>query len=162
MVELLEVVKLLADFELHIAGFGDENIVNKAKLFSESYSNIKFYGKVEYRTALKIMREADILYAMYYKVNRNNIFAAPNKFYESLFLKKPIVTTAGTLVGEKVIEHQTGYVIEEGVEALQTFLLNLKKSDLKSCAQQLSYYNENYRDCFETCMALYAENIKSI
>lgn len=46
----------------------------------------------------------------------------PNKFYEALFLAKPIITTNGTLVGDKVESIKSGYVIDEGEKAFEDLL----------------------------------------
>lgn len=59
---------------------------------------------------------------MYYKTNPNHLYAAPNKFYEALALEKPIITTAGTLVGDKVKSIKSGYVINEGERAFEELL----------------------------------------
>ena len=76
------------------------------------------------------MNQSDIIVAFYEKKVKNNIYAAPNKYYESLFLQKPLLTTAGTAVGNKVEKYRTGIAIEEDADALRNFLMEFSKQDL--------------------------------
>lgn len=124
---LLEVVKMMPNIKLSIAGFGV--LESKVKEYSEKYENIHFYGSVPYPMGLKIMNQSDIIVAFYEKKIKNNIYAAPNKYYESLFLKKPLLTTAGTAVGNKVEKYRTGFAIEEDMNSLKTFLSDFSKND---------------------------------
>ncbi len=118
LAELIEVASKVPQINFHIAGFGNPALEERIRQYASDYDNIHFWGKVDYELALQLMSEATVLYAMYYKTNRNHIWAAPNKFYESILLEKVIITTEGTLVGDKVKRLQNGFVIEEGSEAL--------------------------------------------
>ena len=124
---LLEVVKTMPDIKLNIAGFGI--LEPKVKAYSEKYENIHFYGSVPYPVGLNIMNQSDIIVAFYEKKVKNNIYAAPNKYYESLFLQKPLLTTAGTAVGNKVEKYRTGFAIEEDINSLRTFLSDFSKNE---------------------------------
>ena len=120
--ELVTVVSRYPHIRLNIAGFGDDALVQYITRMSEKFTNIFYYGKIPYGEALSIMKQSDLLYAMYYKTNPNHLYAAPNKFYEALALEKPIITTAGTLVGDKVKSIKSGYVINEGERAFEELL----------------------------------------
>lgn len=97
---------------LLIAGFGNSQIEKQLDKL-KNCPNIKYFGKVDYTDALSIMYCSEIIYAMYSKTNPNHIYAAPNKFYESLFLGKAIFTTKGTILEKKVEEAGIGYISEE-------------------------------------------------
>ena len=122
---LLKVSTSLDGLELHIAGFGDVEITEMVEMYAARYSNVIYYGKVAYQEGLKIMNRSNIIYAMYCKTNQNHIFAAPNKYYESLVLGKPLVTTMGTIVGDKVLKYDTGFVIEESYDDSLVFFKSL-------------------------------------
>lgn len=130
--ELIQTAEFMPHIHIDIAGFGDEKIVNYVTHMAKVCQNIHFYGKVEYREALEIMNQADILYGMYYTSNSNHVFAAPNKFYESLFLKKPLLTNKGTMVGSMVTECHSGWAIDEGKAALIKFLKGLTRAQISS------------------------------
>ncbi|HFL3605265.1 TPA: glycosyltransferase [Clostridioides difficile] len=160
--ELLEAISELKNCILHIAGFGNLYIEEKVKIFDKKFENIIYYGKVSYDKAIQIMNSSDVIYAMYYKDNKNNLYAAPNKFYEGIFLKKPIITTKGTLVGDKVKSHKSGYVLEEGKAELINFLKDLRLEDLEKFNCDLDKNLKLYENELENCMNEYSECIKNI
>ena len=119
--KLLECVKNNSSLELNIAGFG---IMDKlVKEYSDCVSNIHYFGTVSYEKGLEIMANSDIIVALYEKTVLNNVYAAPNKYYEGLFLGKPILTTEGTLVGNKTEKGRTGFVIGESLRDLESFFI---------------------------------------
>lgn len=116
---------------LLIAGFGMASIEEKCKDLNDRCDNVRYFGKVDYKFGLQIMNEADIIYAMYCKSIPNHFFAAPNKFYESMFLGKPILSTTGIPLEEKIKKAGTGYAIDETVEALENFFDHITIAELK-------------------------------
>jgi len=142
--DLLKVVSKSTYLNLNIAGFGQlESLINK---YSSKFENINFYGKVDYIKGLDMMIKSDLIIALYYKSIKNHIFAAPNKYYESLFLSTPLLTTSGTLVGNKVLKHKTGFVIEEGEKNILNFFdLILDNQDFISYSSNCNkLYREKY------------------
>ncbi len=115
---------------LLIAGYGDHLLEKRCKELDNKYYNIKYFGKVAYTYGLNIMYNSDIIYAMYCKSNPNHIYAAPNKFYEAMFLSKPIISTKGTIVGEKIEKLGIGYTIEENIDELITIIKLLDRPDI--------------------------------
>lgn len=161
--ELLETVSgLSAAYTLDIAGYGDERLEKLARAVAESHENISFLGKVPYKTALQIMQKADILYAMYYTSNANHIYAAPNKFYESIILGKPLITTQGTLVGDKVKREQNGFVLAEGTEALKKFLGALTRDDIEDKKMHIMMRQKEYAGLFDRQMKKYLMMIENL
>lgn len=112
-------------FILNIAGTGgglDNTIIGSA----ETCDRIHYFGKVDYEFALKIMSESDFIVALYYLSAKTHKYASPNKYYESLCLGVPIITSKGTLVGERVIKDDTGYAINDTYEALKDLFQDVK------------------------------------
>lgn len=131
---ILEVVSKLKNINLEIAGYGTlEKLVEN---FSSCYSNINFHGKVKYSDGLDIMKNSDLIVGFYYTASKNNIYAAPNKYYESLFLGKAILTNKGTIFSTKVQKTENGFCIAEGSEELIKFLENIKKIELDKKAKK--------------------------
>ena len=123
-------------------------------------TGFKYFGKVAYKDGLNIMYNSDIIYAMYCKSNPNHIYAATNKFYEAMFLSKPIISTKGTIVGEKIDKLDIGYTIDENVEDLITILKSLDRTDIAKKG-----YNAHilWREYYENFVSRYMRNIyKSI
>lgn len=136
---------------LLVAGFGSP-VINA--LFQEisDRENVKFFGKVKYEDGLNIMYNSDIIYAMYCTSNPNHIYAAPNKYYEAMFLGKPVLSTEGTLVGDKILKYDMGYVIPENYQTLEDFFHQISKSDFDQKGNAASKMWEQYYDYTERFM----------
>lgn len=115
--ELIEVIKSRTDCELHIAGFG--KLMEYVKKSSGEYQNIKFYGKISYRDALKLEKYCDIMTALYDPLIANHKYAAPNKFYEALMLGKPLIMIKNTGMDTIVSQYDIGKVIQFSKTALE-------------------------------------------
>ena len=129
---LLEILTLTETepFNLLIAGYGYKPVLDKCQEVSKR-DNVKYLGRVPMEEGLNMENAADIVYAMYCKTNPNNIYAAPNKYYEALLLGKPIITTKGTIVEKKVVENDIGWAVEEDVEELRSLIRSLDPEDIK-------------------------------
>lgn len=160
-----EIIEIAAagHINLLIAGFGEESYVNRLKELSSS-PYIKYFGKVKYQDALSIQYNADVIYAMYATSNPNHIYAAPNKFYESMFLGKPIFTTNGTIVEKKVKKANMGYTSEESEDKILHTILSIKKEDLEIKGQnayslwvsEFQNYTQNFME--QTYVQMFANS----
>lgn len=95
--------------EFHVAGFGTLEAFFLEQ--SRIYDNIYYYGRLTYEHTLSLENECDIMLAIYDPVIENHRFAAPNKFYESLMLGKPVIMARGTGMSEVVEENAIGELI---------------------------------------------------
>ena len=139
---------------LNIGGFG---VLDKlVQDYARKYKNIQYWGRVDYGAGQAIMKNSDLMVAMYYLTSPLHKFAAPNKYYESLFLTVPMITTQNTLVGSKVEKYDTGFVLDETEEAIENLI---KKIDLKeeieikrnNCENTWKkIYSSYYKDFMET------------
>lgn len=131
-------------FILDIAGVGDD-LDKMIKNAANKCERIKYHGKVQYAEALRIMNESDYIVALYYPYSSNHVYASPNKSYEALFLSTPIITSKGTLVGDKVVASNTGYVVDDTLQNLKEIFENF------GCD---SYKEEYYKKCLN-CQTLW-------
>lgn len=129
---LFEIVEIAEKglINLKIAGFGEPDLETRLLKDNEECPNIKYYGKVKYEDGLNISYNSDVMYAMYSIENPNHIYAAPNKYYESMFLGKPLFTTKGTIVEKKVLDRGMGYVSGESVSEITEELKMITKEDI--------------------------------
>ena len=108
--EIASVVAENSQLEFHVAGFGAlEDFFTKQ---AQTYDNIYYYGRLSYDHTLSLENECDIMLAIYDPTIDNHRFAAPNKFYESLMLGKPVLMVRGTGMSEIVEENGIGELIE--------------------------------------------------
>jgi len=121
--ELLEFVSNNDGFELWIGGFGEyEELVMR---YSLENNNIRFFGKVEYESVLRIESMCDIMVATYDPSIRNNRYSAPNKFYEAMLLGIPILVCKGMGLDKIVEEYEIGIAVDYSFEGLKAGLESL-------------------------------------
>lgn len=151
--ELFDFVAKNEKFSLEIAGGG--TLINMVCERSKDNPRINYHGLVKYEEGIKIMRDSDFVIGMYYKQASNHVFAAPNKFFEALYLAKPLITTNGTLVGDKTLFYDTGYALEEGEKELNDFFLNFINEENpennynEKTNNAANLWNEKYANYFE-------------
>ena len=135
-------------YNLNIAGYGTKDIVSKLESLIDC-PNINYYGKVEYTKGLRIMFNSDIIYAMYSNRNPNHRYAAPNKYYEAMFVGKPIITTNGIIIANKVKKNKIGYTINETTQDLQMLISNITKEDIRQKSNSSSKLWDQYKSITE-------------
>lgn len=150
---LSEIVSLAEKglINLSIAGFGLPELEERLKKDTEMYPNIRYYGKVKYEVGLNLSYNSDVMYAMYQTINPNNIYAAPNKYYEAMFLGKPLFTTKGTIVEKKVIDRNMGYVSGETEEDIASVIKSIEREGIIN-------RGINAGDCWDKCYQNYTNN----
>lgn len=122
-------------YNLNIAGYGNKDILAKLEANAKN-DHIRYYGKVAYTDGLRIMSNSDIVYAMYSKKNPNHLYAAPNKYYEAMFVGRPLITTQGIIVAEKAEANGFGYAIDETLSSLADLVARLTPDDVQQKAAQ--------------------------
>ena len=110
--ELKILIKASQEFsfiDIFIAGRGiklDEltEYVNK-----NNYSNIDFYGEYNMNELEDLYSKIDITYLVY--PSKNSFISMPNKFFESIITKTPIIATSESEFGLIVKEHGFGWCV---------------------------------------------------
>lgn len=143
--EIAEAVSENNGIELHIGGFGkyEEFFTDMAKRFD----NIYFYGRLTYDQTLSLESECDIMLAVYDPSIENHRFAAPNKFYESLMLGKPVVMVKNTGMSQAVESNGIGTLIEYSKEGFVDGINKLieAKSEWQEMGEKMKkLYHEQY------------------
>lgn len=106
--EIIEILPEFENIELHIGGFG----VLQDLLENINYKNLYYYGILNYNQVLQLESECDVIFATYDPKVENHKFSAPNKLYEAMALKKPIIVCKNTGIDEVVYKYDMGLVIE--------------------------------------------------
>lgn len=111
ILEIINTIKDIEDIELHIGGVGI--LTDRINLESSRQKNVYFYGKMDYSEVLSLENKCDCLLALYDNRIRNNKYAAPNKFYEALYLGKPLIALRNTGFDNFVELYDIGVVIDD-------------------------------------------------
>lgn len=142
--ELMELVVADDRFEFHIGGFGklEDRIVEAAS----KCDRIFFHGKLPYSETLALESACDIMTAIYDPSVPNHRYAAPNKFYESLMLGKPIIMVKNTGFDEVVEQKQIGVLIEYSRKGLKAGIEKLisEKQNWSTMSKRSRELYENF------------------
>ncbi len=158
----LEVLLYLVDrysekFEIVLAGipFGNSEIKNYFDKLCES-SSVKYLGEYKSPNDLpKLYSEIDIVWGCYPEIQENDWnlkWARPNRFYESCFFGKPIISRFGSNDGVFISKNHTGLLIDE-IDIVKTAKLldkiNLSaidvwKENVKTLDRSIYMYTSEY------------------
>ena len=114
---------------------------------AKKYENIHFYGRLSYSDTLALEKECDIMLAIYDPSIDNHFYAAPNKFYESLMLGKPVMMVKNTGMSTVVKDENIGVLIDYSKEGFIKGAEELvaKKDEWISMSQRMKkLYKEQY------------------
>lgn len=118
--EILNIIANDSRFRLNIAGVG--KLKELVKNYSFNFNNIQFYGEVSYNKALELYSQSDIMFAMYNPNHPNHKYCAPNKVYEAMMLRKPIIVAKNTGVDKIVSDEKIGYVSNYTIKSFKEVL----------------------------------------
>lgn len=143
--EIMRFVESDERFEFHIGGFGSmEPEIEEA---AKKCSRIIYYGKLPYEKTLALEKACDIMTAIYDPSVPNHRYAAPNKFYESLMLGKPVVMARNTGFDEIIEKNNIGCLIEYSEKGLAEGLNALvdRREEWDAMGERMKrLYNEQY------------------
>lgn len=145
-----------ADFEIHLFGIysNGDIFANKIKQIESSCANIYYHGPFTNPIDLpQIYSQIDLLLCTY-TPSPSVIYAEPNKLYEAMYFKCPIIVNKHTFLGKKVEQLGIGYVIDAMCESeIESFIktLNTKSYDEKVVACN----KIDNRDCINTNAELF-------
>ncbi len=130
------------DIDIHLFGIysqGDK-YADEVRQLEAKCKNIFYHGPFLNPNDLpSIYSQIDMLLCTYTPVP-NVIYAEPNKLYESMYFKCPIIVSADTFLGKKVARMGIGYVVNALDELeIQSFVKTL---DIQSYKETLSRCNE--------------------
>lgn len=133
------------DLKIGFAGYGLYK--DQATELGSKYSNFSYLGQVVYKDCLVNESKSICLSAIYEPTIRNHRLCAPNKFYESLALGKPIIVCKGTGIDKIVERNNIGIVINYDVNEFYNAVRTLKAkpelcAEMGKRARQL--YDEQY------------------
>jgi len=133
------------EMDFYIGGFGImEDYVRKA---ANRYDNIHFVGRIPYEETLALEQQCDVMIAVYDPSIENHQMAAPNKFYESLMLGKPIIMAKGTGMSDVVEENNIGVLIDYSEDGFAEGIRKIveRKDDWNEMSVQMNrLYEDKY------------------
>ena len=148
------------EFEFYF--YGDSQLTGEVIELSDKYINIKYFGPFQNPEQLEeIYHKIDIVVACYNNKELNERILEPNKLYEALFFKKPIIVSEGTYLAERIKYYGCGFDINPmddnsiislldsiDIETLESIKDNIKNIPLEETIDDnskkiISYLEEN-------------------
>ena len=155
-INLLKIVGNNKKYEIVYAGFGE--IEKDLKKFCElnNFSNVLFLGKFKREDKTKLYSNICLINAIYGCKSMLTTTALPNKFYDSLAYRIPIVASKGTYLGEIIEKEKIGFTVNLDLsdfeDNINSFINDYNDSLFnKKCEMLLKQYiNEEQmmNDCF--------------
>ena len=105
-----------------------------------SYRNIVMHGAFENPKDLQnIYSKIDISIVCYDTTSGNVRIAEPNKLYESIFFKTPIIVSSGTFLEDRVKEYNAGYAIDASKDnCIIEFVKSMTKDDIDAIMNNMN------------------------
>lgn len=127
-----EIGRHFPQHEFHFYGEGYSS--EKAKQICNLYENVYFHGGYKNPIDLpNIYSHIDLNVVCYDPLSENVKIAEPNKLYESIFFKVPIIVSKGTFLEQKVKKWDVGFSINAfNACEVNEFINNLKIDDLNN------------------------------
>lgn len=98
--------------EFHLFGVIDDKYADEYKSIS-NFPNFYYHGSFITPTDLpRIYSQIDLVLSTYDIEFENVRYAEPNKIYEAIYFRTPIIVSSGTFLGDKVNRLGIGYIID--------------------------------------------------
>ena len=91
----------------------------KEYIDEKSYANIRFTGPFNNDEKYKLYMDADMINAVYGNDSLIVTTAIPNKLYDALIYRIPIIASEGTFLGEIVSERKIGIAVDAANDNLE-------------------------------------------
>lgn len=117
ILETINICKRHPEWNFVVAGFG--NVEDKCKQAARQYENITYLGKIPYNEIIANTKAADVVFACYDPNVPNHKYSSPNKLYEAMMCKKPIIVCRGTGIDKFVEKEKIGLVCDFDEQSLE-------------------------------------------
>jgi hypothetical protein len=143
---LLRMLELSAGLEIKMAGWIYDEDTRQLSV----HPQVTYLGVVTQQESMNIASGCDYILSLYEPKNENNINASPNKIYDAIQVRTPVIINAEVKIAGFVKEHAIGYVLNSfyDIDYARTLahLLHLKGSFRFSPSLQHTYTWEAIED----------------
>lgn len=143
---LLKTLESSSDIRIKMAGWISDT---QTELLSK-HRRVEYLGVLTQEEALNEACKCDYLAAFYEPSNQNNINASPNKIYDAIQCRVPVITNRELRIAPFVEKHRIGVVIDNfyqiNIDSLVSTLFDNKESFvfLDSLAENCTWESQEY------------------
>lgn len=133
---IFDFAKIIAEkypeHEMHFYGTADASFETRVNELSK-HPNFFMHGRFKNPDELpQIYNNVDLVLALYDVDAINVLYAEPNKLYEAMYYRKPIIVSKGTYLAEKVNRLGIGYEVDStNLANIDAFISGLTKLSIK-------------------------------
>ncbi|MDX1534920.1 MAG: glycosyltransferase, partial [Thermoplasmata archaeon] len=139
-----EVVSQMEGVRFRIAGTGE--LAHRIRSMAETSRRIEFLGEIDHPTLLRETARAHAVLAWYDPQVPANRLASPNKLFEAMMLRRPVLVSDATNAAELVSLTGSGVVVPYGDRAALRKAIGRLRVDDRHAAS----LGENGRQAFES------------
>lgn len=133
LIQIIKAINQIDRVKFVVAGTGPERYLFEKKEPDLS-KNMQYLGWIPHHEVIKQTLNSDCIIALYDPDIPNNRYASPNKLFEAMMCRKPILVNEGSSMADIVRKENCGLVVPYGdVEAIKHAILTLKDPEL--CTQ---------------------------
>jgi len=148
-------VKVCAEYgkniELHLFGIysNADEWSKRIKDIAERYDNVIFHGRFSNPKDLPYIYDSINMVLCTYPPTLGVKYAEPNKLYEAIYFRCPIIVSEKVFLGDKVRRLNIGYVIDAmNEDSIKDFLKNITESDYYKMVKACEAISQN--DCLNS------------
>ena len=105
---LLDMLAVAPGLRIWMAGW----IYDEATQRLAAHPQVTNFGTISQQESLRLAARADYIFSLYEPVNANNINASPNKIYDAIQARTPVIINGEVMVSGWVRRNNLGYVME--------------------------------------------------
>ncbi|MHC8315214.1 CDP-glycerol glycerophosphotransferase family protein [Pseudomonas sp. LB3P31] len=124
---------------------------------SKKHENIQFLGPFNHASLPKLYDKIDITWAYYSPEKELHRYAAPNKFYEHIYFRKPIIISSIIPHAIEIASMKTGISLDASDFSNNNFELSLKK--IEELLRLLPFNEEPAKSYWDAHYSAYYEKI---
>lgn len=134
------------DLTFHFFGSTNNKADEKMFMHLQEYHNIVFHGAFKHPIDLpEVYSQIDLVLSTYDVENENVRYAEPNKIYESIWFKTPIIVSSGTFLAKKVNDLGIGYAIDPlNDNEVKEFIKNLSMESIEEKKKAIDLIDPYY------------------
>lgn len=119
--------------------YGESALSNEAINIADKYSNVSFFGSYKNPDDLfDIYNSIHLVIACYDTSDLNERILEPNKLYEALYFKKPIVVSKNTYLADRVKHFGCGFAIDASSDqSIIAFIESLSIEKIKEVEENI-------------------------
>ncbi len=135
------------DFLISFVGRGNDASRLEAFAIQENYNNVTFSGYYAKKDEPSIIQQCTLM-NIFYPRKLSHDTALSNRFYNSIFFRKPMITTANTIQGEYTKNYKLGLAINDTTNLAENIKEYLNTFDKEE-------YEKNRRKLLKTFLSDY-------